>query len=351
MDTPFYGFYRAKVVNNKDPDKFGRVLLWIPDLMPQVSDDEGLWARPANNPIGGRNNEEDSEHHYMGTSYIPKIGSWLWVFFENGNPNRPYYWGALDLENTKVLPENQLGSNYEDKWTVFKSHDGRCIVVSDDPDDKRIEITGRKMNLSSPPTGDTSSVYTIDGNQTTILLDERDGKEKVLIRTHKGDFLHIDVDEQKLQAFFESDIHIKTNSKLYITSEDEMHLSTNKKLFVYSKEDMEHKTDAKIHTEAKDEIHLKSTTSHIFNQAAQNVHLKAGGDVLKEAVGKISNKNLKSYHIDSTDSINILSAADVNIDGSTLNEQGGASQPGDPATDSNTAIQATEATPEGNRDT
>ena len=138
-----FGNWRAKIVDNKDPQKFGRCLVWIPDLMPEVPDSQGLWARPANNPLGGRNMENSDEHHYMGTSYIPKKGSWVFVFFEAGNVNRPYYFGALDLENTKVLPENQLGSNYEDKWTLFKSHDGRVIVVSDDPDDARIEIGGK----------------------------------------------------------------------------------------------------------------------------------------------------------------------------------------------------------------
>ena len=213
----FYGMYRAKVVNNKDPEKFGRVIVYIPDTMPDVEHTNGLWARPANNPLGGRNMEEDAEHHFAGSCYIPKIGSWLWIFFENGNPNKPYYFAACDLENAKVPPENQSGSNYEDKWTIIKTHDGRIIHVSDDPDDARIEITGRKRNLGASPSGDGAPVYDIDGNCTTILLDEREGKEKLLIRTHKGDYFHIDIDEQKLQAYFKSDINIQTEGDLNIT--------------------------------------------------------------------------------------------------------------------------------------
>jgi len=212
----FYGMYRAKVVNNKDPEKFGRVIVYIPDVMPDVEDTNGLWARPANNPVGGRNEDGDSEHHFMGTCYIPKTGSWVWIFFENGNVNKPYYFAALDLENAKVPPENQIGSNYEDKWTIFKSHDGRTIHVSDDPDDARIEITGKKSNLGSTPSGDGAPVYDIDGNCTSILFDERDGKEKILIRTHKGDYFHIDVNEQMLQAYFKNDIRIQTDANFYL---------------------------------------------------------------------------------------------------------------------------------------
>jgi len=56
-----YGFYRARVVENKDKEQFGRVLVWIPDLMPDIPDNEGIWARPANNPLGGRNTQYESD--------------------------------------------------------------------------------------------------------------------------------------------------------------------------------------------------------------------------------------------------------------------------------------------------
>jgi uncharacterized protein involved in type VI secretion and phage assembly len=141
-----FGNYRAVVVDNKDKEQFGRVLVWIPDLMPEVDRTKGIWARPANNPLGGRNTEDSSDNNYMGMSYIPAKGSWVFVFFEGGNINKPYYFGALDLENTKVLPENQVGSEYEKKWTLIKSGEGRAVVVSDDPDDERVEITGKKRS-------------------------------------------------------------------------------------------------------------------------------------------------------------------------------------------------------------
>lgn len=229
-DSHFFGNYRALVVNNRDPQKFGRVLVWIPAIMVNVPRTKGIWARPANNPVGGRNIESSSDHHFMGSCYIPKKGSWVWVFFEAGDFNYPYYFGALDLENTKVLPENQVGNQYQDKWTILKSHEGRTIIVSDDPSDARIEITGKKRQLTNPPSGDTSSVYNIDGNQTVILLDERSGKEKILIRTRKGDFLHIDVDEQKLQVNFKSDILIKSDGNINITAAQNINIKSKANL-------------------------------------------------------------------------------------------------------------------------
>jgi hypothetical protein len=309
-----YGNWRAQVVDNKDTKKFGRVLVWVPDLMPEVNKKEGIWARPANNPLGGRNMEADSDHHYMGTSYIPKKGSWVFVFFEGGNINLPYYFGALELENTTVLPENQVGSNYENKWVLLKTHEGRTIVMSDDPDDARTEITGKKRQLSSPPTGDTGSVYTIDENQTTILFDEREGKEKVLIRTHKGDFFHIDIDEQKLQAEFEGDIIIKTNGKFQVTAEDDIDIlsNTGNVAIEAGSGDLNIKADSKVNQESGSDFNIRS-----------------GGDLNLEA----------------TKSMNELAGGVVSIDGTSLSEQSGT------ATPANLASGATEAEPEGGRDT
>ena len=85
MSEGLFGNYRAKVVENRDPAKFGRVLIWIPDIMPHIPEDDGIWARAGNNPVGGRNMEDKPDHHYMGTSFIPKKGSWVFCFFEFRN--------------------------------------------------------------------------------------------------------------------------------------------------------------------------------------------------------------------------------------------------------------------------
>lgn len=309
-----YGNYRAKVIENRDAEKFGRVLVWIPDLMPSIPDNRGIWARPANNPIGGRNEQFDSDNYYAGSCYIPKKGSYIFIFFESGNINKPYYFGALDLENTKVLPENQLGTNFQDKWTIFKSHKGRTIVISDDPDDKRVEITGEKRKLKTPPSGDLESVYTIDGNQTTILFDERSGKEKILIRTYKGDFLHIDIDERKLQAQFESDIIIKTNGKFKLTAVSDI--------------DIKSKTG---------NIHIQADIGNIDNKATNQINIESS-----------SNTNIKSGAAMSLESSGILSekaGGMIATDGATRNDQEGLS------TSASSAANAIEATPEGERKT
>jgi hypothetical protein len=314
VTNKLFGFYRAKVVENKDQHMFGRVLVWIPDLMTNIPENKGIWARPANNPIGGRNTQYDSDNHYMGSCYIPRKGAWVWIFFEMGNINRPYYFAGLDIEQAKVLPENQSGSNYQDKWTIFKSHDGRTIVISDDPDDARVEITGKKRKLKNPPSGDTASVYTIDENQTTILLDERDGKQKILIRTYKGDFLNIDIKNQKLQAQFESDIIIKTKGKFQMTADDNI--------------DIKSKTG---------DVHIEAESGKADVKSADSMYIQSDADM-----NISSQKDLK---YSSSENISGQAGKNMNHDAEILNEQNGAS------TTASSATGAEDAEPKGERNT
>jgi len=281
ISNELYGFYRALVVGNKDSSFYGRVLVWIPQIMPEVEKTRGLLASPANNPVGGRNMGGDNEHHYMGTSYIPKKGSWVFVFFEAGNPSNPYYFGSCDLENTTVLPECKTGSNPEDKWVIFKSHEGRTVMISDDPDDARVEITGKKRKMletAEKPTGDIASVTQIDENQTTILLDERKGKEKVLIRTYKGDYIHIDVDQQNLQMYFKNDINIECGGKFSLKAGKDIHILTKLNLHVESKLSTHVTAGLSIFEKTKISHHIISDKS--IRQTAGASHSTQAGSLI-----------------------------------------------------------------------
>ncbi len=330
-----YGNYRAQVVNNKDEQQFGRVLLWIPDLMESVPNNQGVWARPANNPLGGRNEQGASDHHYMGTSYIPRNGAWVWVFFEAGNINRPYYFGALDLENTKVLPENQVGSNYQDKWTLIKTSKGRAIVISDDPDDERVEITGQKRNLSSPPTGDTESVYKIEDNMNTILIDEREDTEKILIKTRKGDYIKLNIKDQKIEVYTKDEIHVKSDAKMFLTSKDDFNI-------------LSEEGNVNITAELGD-VNILSETEDINIEAESgDVNIKAGVDLKAQSNKTTSISAQQDGHF--TVGYNLHHRAGVNLNqdaGASLNDQGGLARPG-PTPDS--ADPADPAEPEGKRD-
>lgn len=267
MDN-YFGFHRAKVIDNKDTELFGRVLVWIPDIMPEIPETEGIWARPANNPVGGRN----SNNTKGGTSLIPWINSWVWVFFEGGNINVPYYFGSLDLESvdSKVLPEIRTGEAYE-KWVVFKSPKGRTIVISDDPSDARIEITGSKST--------DSDVFSIEGNQSVILINEGEGGSQILIKTKKGDFLNLDIDSRSFHAMFDGEIILESNSSVKIKSGGDLNIL------------------------AGGDLNMKST-GNISSDASGNFSGKGGGNVILYGSSVMLNQSAPAPVTDTSGSAN-----------------------------------------------
>ena len=259
MNVPngsLFGIYRALVVNAADPEKQGRVRVHIPDLMVDGDSgwtgqwcDNGIWARPANNWIGGRNtydtkgprcNHQDA--WYQGSCMIPPKGSHVFLFFEKGDPSHPFYFAAADYGQTKVLPENRWGPKWWMKWTPIKTREGRTIVISDDTADARVEITGKKRHIKNTPDGDTESVFNIDGNQSVFLIDERPSHEKIFLKDYRGNYIKMIQDEEgindQLHVYFKDDIHLETLKNIYIQAGENIHITAKKNIYITALQNM-----------------------------------------------------------------------------------------------------------------
>ena len=241
----YYGFYRAKVVDNNDPNNFGQIKIWVPAIMTDES--LSIWALPANNILGGIDPTESSSYR-QGSCVIPYVGSWVWVFFEGGDLGKPFYLTTVNIELVKILPEHQIGTAHK-KFTLFKTQQGRVIIFSDDDVDARTEITGKKRLPDSTIEGSTDNVYKIVGNQSTILIDERDGQEKILIKDFHGNA-----------------VSIKTSS-------DEIH--------VYAKTNIVVKADATVYVQGATGVHVKGQVVNV--EADETVNIKAGSMIALDA--------------------------------------------------------------------
>lgn len=343
----YSGVHRGKVTEvDIDDNNYGTIRVFIPTLMtdkdPDINesdlDNVGIRALPGNNPLGGRNNQDpDQESFYQGSVYIPPKGSWVYVFFEGMNPNKARYLSALDLENTMLPPENRLkpdgnplGSAHK-VYTLIKTNSGRTVLTADDSDVQRVEITGKKRNLSGPPEGNLSSAYTIDGNQTTILLDERSGKEKLLVRTYKGDYIHLDIDERNLQVFLNNDVIVKNNNEYHWQTSGDVHIKTSSNLYL----------------EAAQDIHMKAGENFRIESGSELSH-KAGSNMKSEATGNIDIKAGSVMNQESGGNLSIRSSTIVAIDGIRTMIQSGASSTASPSVN---ATPPSPSDPEGSRDT
>lgn len=77
----FYGKYRGTVVSNIDPEFLGRLIVQVPDVMGLGS---SSWAMPCV-PCTGANLEYS----------VPSIGAFVWVEYEQGNPDYPIWVGCF----------------------------------------------------------------------------------------------------------------------------------------------------------------------------------------------------------------------------------------------------------------
>ena len=278
-ENKFDGIYRGRVVqvdveDDGEKNKYGAVRVFIPDLMSkeiQGNIDEfksGILAYPSNLQLGGYNDDDPNGTANFAAAgvYVPLLNSYVKIMFENGDLERAFYIGPWQDKIAPLPPVNRNVDEPHKVYTVLFSGEGRSIVVCDSKDQARVEITGkkRKLNADDGPAGNSSSTYEVDGNQTTIIIDETDGNEKILIRTHKGDFLKFDIEKQSLEGSFKGDILFKTDGKFQVTAKGGIDL----------------KTEGSAAIESTGTMNIKATVSGIFMEGKLAVSLKSLGSIM-----------------------------------------------------------------------
>ncbi|OUC14152.1 MAG: hypothetical protein B0A82_14165 [Alkalinema sp. CACIAM 70d] len=151
----FFGKYRGKVTNNKDPLRLGRVQVSVPAIFGEGRES---WALPCS-PYAGKD---------VGFFAIPPLESNIWVEFEAGDPDYPIWAGCF--WGTDQLPKEAA---VEDpvKVQVFKV-EGITLVWSNLGDNKGVSLT------IEPPVVDRTlkMIFNADGitlnnkDETTIKI-------------------------------------------------------------------------------------------------------------------------------------------------------------------------------------
>lgn len=275
----FNEIYRARVVEvdieeDGEKNKYGAVRVYIPDLMNKEIDTEldefknGILAYPANMLMGGYNEDDPEESSFFAAAgvFVPKKNSYVRVYFEGGDLERAFYLGPW---HDKIAPLPAVNRNVDEPhkvYTVVISGEGRSVVVCDSQDQARIEITGKKRKLesSSGPSGNNSSVYEVNNNQSVILIDEREGSEKILIKTYKGDFINLDLEKQSLECKFKGDILMSTEGDFKVTAQGNIDLKANETASLT----------------ANGTVNLKSTLSGAFIEGRIAAGIKSTGVIM-----------------------------------------------------------------------
>lgn len=171
------GFYPAKVINNNDTKKKGRVQIKIEHLHFGFSNEMLPWAHQSSLNGGGSNQ--------FGGSFIPEQDTFVWVWFEDEDKffKRPYY--LADIHFSNYHPHNLFEQNIKSnvtsqsqypntKYIYFRN--GICIGVdssSNNPEiflyhpgaylfinkDGEIHLKGGTTALESTVLGETLKLW------------------------------------------------------------------------------------------------------------------------------------------------------------------------------------------------
>ena len=147
---PYYGKYRAKVVDVSDPEKRGRIRVLCPKVLGEA---KSSWCEPCI-PVA---------YDFGGDFAIPKMDEFVWVEFEEGNPNKPVYTGGLWCK------EKSPSSAYEVKKRLITW--GKCKITMTD-DTLKLEIGSSVIEMKESKIAIRSSSITANNKEVARLDDK-----------------------------------------------------------------------------------------------------------------------------------------------------------------------------------
>ena len=178
---------RAKVVDNKDEQKLGRIRVQFPWQEIQDKEMKSPWLRIAV-PYSGKE---------KGHLFIPEIGEEVMVGFEMDNAERPYIIGAL---------YNGGEGKPDEKWAASESDGGT--------------------------TNNIKAIRTRNGH--TILFNDKGDAGLIEIYDNKNNTYHITLsaDDKKITIYSAGDIEINADGSISMTAKDNVSIKANSNVSV-----------------------------------------------------------------------------------------------------------------------
>lgn len=207
----FTGIYRGLVVDVADTEQYGRIRVKVYPTFADLETENIPWAVPAFGLFDGAGSN-------FGAFAIPKVGSYVFVFFEAGDVYQPVYFAEAPTA-VRGLPDSRT-TNYPDR-KVWRTKNGIEIIIDDTEDDQIIKVihssgtyieVDKDGNITLNPnqthrsivnafsrtvatydanatlTGDDGGLVLVDGAITLTLPDAAgyEGMEFVFIRIDTG---------------------------------------------------------------------------------------------------------------------------------------------------------------------
>lgn len=167
IDEKRFGKFRAIVVDNKDPQKRGRLKLRIPSVL---ADQESDWALPCL-PYGGIDQQ--------GMFFVPVIDAQVWVEFEEGDISRPIWVGTF-WQKESDTPKD--AAREEPTTRLFQTKSGHILQFDDEEGEEQFRLfhpADAEMlidkNGTISLTDASGAVLKMDAQNSEIIIEDANG--------------------------------------------------------------------------------------------------------------------------------------------------------------------------------
>lgn len=168
----FYGGYRGVVTRNDDPESRGRIQALVPRSMGKRAALDA-WIDPVTLQSGQN----------RGFFWPPELGDLVWVYFDNGDPDRPmgYLGGWFSQTGQKAALPSELAYTKKGSTVVgpdrrgFVTRGGHTFIFDDTPDQESIQLTWHKPDVGDASRTDRSKTANRSSGKTAFLTFKKDG--------------------------------------------------------------------------------------------------------------------------------------------------------------------------------
>jgi len=203
------GLMRGIVVNNEDPQLEGRVALNVPKFITKHDPNKVMPVSSTEQiDAGNLRNEEIKDFVpssvktanfiwfrpvFNNNFLVPYVGQVVYCFFEDGDPNKPYYYPHAATLNGEVTPMDKLKST-ADKFDADKKpkihvlaefKDGTIVYHNENAKTKRFAITFKNNHsISINENPEENSIEFITQSKHRVVLDQLN--KHITVKTSGG---------------------------------------------------------------------------------------------------------------------------------------------------------------------
>lgn len=317
--------FRGVVEDNKDPEKLGRVRVRIVGIHTEKNENSGEpfaftptsnlpWAEVMGGTgfglVGG-----------VGLTSVLRQGTWVWVFLENGDPNKPIVIGTVNGINSqspiakystgtsffdpaeihpfekrstetdlnRLARNEKLGSAYYDAPCPILGLDTTIHKKIMDTLDKQPGIidgvSGADVSQTEPSSLSSSAQYpdsqvleTASGH--VVEMDDTGGNERIRVYHRTGSYIEVRPDGTFVQKSVNKD---SASHYIHMSSVEE---HVKKSVKTYIEENLDEIIKGYVHRHIKGEL-KEHVTGNITKDSDGNVTWTVGGNFTLNVSGKI----------------------------------------------------------------